>query len=71
MHGIQDMFGSNAKITKWTTDTDSKNVIPQTDLLAESTEENTAVLPITFLRTSQPIIRAPMGLSKQTHYLTF
>jgi len=65
-NGTQDMSGSNVMTTKWTTDTDSNNVIQLTDSPAENTEENTAVPPITFPLMFLPSIKAPTVLNKQT-----
>ena len=71
MPGTQIMSGFSVMITKWTTDTDSRSATPQTDLLAESTAENTAALLTTSLKTSLPSMRAPMGQSNQTLCSTF
>jgi len=67
-NGIQDMYGSNAMITKWITDTDLNNAILPTDLLAENMEENIAVLLITFPLMFHPSIKVLMDLNKLTHY---
>jgi len=67
-NGIQDMSISLAMITKWTIDTDSNNVILPTDSPAESTEENTAVQPITFPLMFLHSIKVLMVLNKPTQY---
>jgi hypothetical protein len=60
------MSGFSAKITKWTTDTDSSNAIHKTDFLAENTVVNTAVLLITFLKMFLHSTRAHTEKNKPT-----
>jgi hypothetical protein len=69
--GIQDMYGSNAKTTKWTTDTDLNNAIQLTDCHAENMAENIAVPPIIFHLMSQHSIKAHMVQNKQILYSAF